>query len=75
LQTTETDWKDKMVEIKGKLQDVGNEVDRRVKDVERGTKQHPKTALGVAFLVGLAVGSMTALITAKVLEWQAEGET
>ena len=51
-------WEDKLTEMRERVQDFGKNAKAKVEEMESVTREHPKTALTTAFLVGAAMGAM-----------------
>jgi hypothetical protein len=51
-------WEDKFAEMRESVQGIGKNVKSKVEKMESVTREHPKTALGMAFLTGVAMGGL-----------------
>jgi hypothetical protein len=49
---------DKFAEMRETFQDLGKNVRSKVAKVETVTREHPKTALGMAFMIGVGIGGL-----------------
>ena len=51
-------WEDKFAEMRERVQDFGKNAKAKVEEMESVTREHPKTALTTAFLVGASIGAL-----------------